>query len=124
MYKIKKTFEISAAHSLVLDYDSKCSELHGHNWKITVWCFSKELNEYGMVVDFTEIKRKIHNKLDHKILNNILPFNPTAENIAKWICDQIDKCYKVKVIESEGNVAIYENFNKYYEEDISNKRNI
>ena len=37
----------------------------------------------------------------------LLPFNPTAENIAKWICDQIPECYKVSVQESEGNTATY-----------------
>ena len=31
MYEIKKTFEIAAAHRLSLDYDSKCTNLHGHN---------------------------------------------------------------------------------------------
>ena len=35
-------------------------------------------------------------------------FNPTAENMAKWICDQIIPCYKVTVQESEGNIATYE----------------
>jgi len=37
----------------------------------------------------------------------VIEINPTAENIAKWICDQIPNCYKVEVQESEGNTAIY-----------------
>ena len=67
-----------------------------------------ELNEDGMVIDFTHIKNAVKDKLDHKNLNEVLDFNPTAENIAKWICDQIDTCFKVEVQESEGNIAIYE----------------
>ena len=57
-----------------------------------------------MVVDFTDIKKMVHNKLDHKLLNDVLPMgmNPTAENIAFWICKQVPKCYKVTVQESEG----------------------
>lgn len=37
-----------------------------------------------------------------------LHFNPTAENIAHWICEQIPFCFKVEVRESEGNTVIYE----------------
>ena len=108
MYTVVKKLEISAAHSLQLSYPSKCYKLHGHNWIITVHCRSKELNEDGMVIDFSHIKNKIKDKLDHKNLNEILPFNPTAENIARWICDQLESCYKVEVQESENNTAIYE----------------
>lgn len=108
MYYVKTTMEISAAHRLTLDYESKCTQLHGHNWLITVYCKSQELNANGMVVDFTVIKRMIKGRLDHKVLNDVLPCNPTAENIARWICDQIPLCYKVEVQENHGNVAIYE----------------
>lgn len=108
MYYIQKTIEISACNSLTLDYESKCTRRHGHNWVITVFCKSRELNANGMVCDFTEVKNKIKGYLDHGDLNELLPFNPTAENIAKWCTEQIPQCYKVSVQESEGNIATYE----------------
>lgn len=108
MYTVVKRMEIAGAHRLKLDYESKCQNLHGHNWIVTVHCRAKELNANGMVVDFTHIKKQVQDKLDHKFLNEVVDFNPTAENIAKWICDQIPGCFKVTVKESEGNIACYE----------------
>lgn len=108
MYYVKKRLEIAGCHSLELDYPSKCTGLHGHNWIITVFCRARELNANGMVVDFTHVKTLINDTLDHRNFNEVLPFNPTAENIARWICDLIPEAYRVEVIESENNTAIYE----------------
>ena len=79
-------------------YESKCKNLHGHNWVIYVTCQSEKLDANGMVVDFKHIKNLVSDVLDHQYLNDVLQCNPTAENIARWICAQ----------ESEGNVAVYE----------------
>lgn len=108
MYFVRKTFEFSAAHRLELNYESRCSQLHGHNWSVTVECRSESLDENGMVVDFTHIKRSVIDMLDHKVLNDVLDFNPTAENIARWIVATVPRCFRAEVRESEGNVAVYE----------------
>lgn len=108
MYYISKRMEVAGCHHLELDYESKCTGLHGHNWIITVHCKSRELNANGMVADFAKIKEQIHGYMDHRNFNEIFDFNPTAENIAKWVCDQIPTCYRVDVQESEGNIASYE----------------
>ena len=108
MYYVRKRLEISAAHRLQLSYPSKCSSVHGHNWIITGECRSRELNADGMVTDFTFIKEKVAGRLDHALLNDVLPFNPTAENIARWIVETVPNCFRCEVQESEGNSAIYE----------------
>ena len=108
MYYVSKRIEVAGAHRLILDYDSPCSNLHGHNWIITIHCKSETLNQNGMVCDFAHIKKLIHNTLDHQNINEIIPFNPTAENMARWIVEQVPNAYKCEVQESEGNVACYE----------------
>lgn len=108
MYEVKKRLEISAAHKLELDYESKCSNLHGHNWLVDVYLRSETLDSNGMIMDFTHIKSKILDKFDHKVINDVVDFNPTAENFAKYICDELQPhCYRVDVQESIGNIASY-----------------
>lgn len=115
MYRISKRLEVAGAHHLNLPYESKCNNLHGHNWIITIYCEAEKLTDYGMVIDFTRVKKSIHDLLDHQNINEILPdINPTAENMARIICNivtelcETGRCYKVTVQESEGNIAEYE----------------
>ena len=107
MFYVSKRIEIAYAHQLKLDYESKCTHLHGHNAVVTVYCKAKELDHNGMVVDFKKVKDIVQGKLDHRFANDVVNFNTTAENLAKWICDQVPHCYKVSFQESEGNIAIY-----------------
>ena len=114
MYKVSKRMEIAGSHQLNLDYESKCKKYHGHNWIITVYVMAEKLDHNGMVIDFTKLKKAIHEPLDHNHLNDVFDFNPTAENIALWVAQTVNLirrgayCYKVEVQESEGNVVIWE----------------
>lgn len=115
-YYVSKRMEIAACHHLDLPYESKCTNWHGHNYLVTVYCKAHKLNGVGMVIDFAKVKEHIHGYLDHGNLNELLPnnMNPTAENMAKWICKKVTEycdtgyCYRVDVQESEGNIATYE----------------
>lgn len=111
MFYVKKHLEVSASHQVKMP-GGKCESLHGHNWFITVYCKSENLDENGMVVDFCRIKSEIMSRIDHKNLNEVLDFNPTAENIAYWIAHLIPHCYRVDVKESRNNEAIYEKSEK------------
>ena len=77
---------IEGAHKLV-NYNGKCSALHGHSWKIELWFkgSSMDLDSVGILVDFSIVK-ELKELLDHKILNDVIvDRNPTAENLTMWI---------------------------------------
>ena len=108
MFVLKIVTDFASAHSL-RDYPGDCSRLHGHNWQVEVMVSSQVLDESGIAIDFREIKKQtkaVVNRLDHQYLNEIKPFdvlNPTAENIAKYLFDEIgilinDKNVKVKEV--------------------------
>jgi 6-pyruvoyltetrahydropterin/6-carboxytetrahydropterin synthase len=91
MYRIWKKFRFSASHQLAgLPDDHQCSRLHGHNYLIEVELSSETLDATGFVIDFGElkaIKKVIDEVYDHRHLNDIFDFNPTAENMAKAMYD-------------------------------------
>ena len=95
----------NAAH-LLKNYNGKCSEIHGHSWKVEVWIRGEEnqKNNLGLLWDFNNLN-KIIDQFDHKNLNNILSINPTVENITAFIYKQLktdnkDLLFKVRVYES------------------------
>lgn len=87
--KVCKIFRFDAAHFLP-EYDGKCRSLHGHGWVLEVELEGAVDSKTGMVADFAVLKRVVNelviDKLDHKLLNNVVP-NPTCENIIQWIAD-------------------------------------
>ncbi len=96
---------VSAAHRID-GYDGKCSELHGHSWKVCVWVRGDESQKLdtGILWDFNNLK-KITGRLDHSYLNDTLAVNPTVENITTHIYTALKKDhgalqFKVRVYEN------------------------
>ena len=93
MFEVRVTADFAAAHFLK-DYNGKCENLHGHNYKVYAHVRGEVLNEGGMLLDFTALKgalRAVCGKLDHTNLNDLAVFeqNPSAERIAKYIYEGI-----------------------------------
>ena len=104
MYEVTINTHFSAAHRL-RHYNGECERLHGHNWNVTVSIASDKLNELGMVMDFKVLKSKTNalmDEFDHQYLNEVPPFtelNPTTENIAKYIFDELSRNINTGLIE-------------------------
>ncbi|MBX6312514.1 MAG: 6-carboxytetrahydropterin synthase [Isosphaeraceae bacterium] len=105
MYRVTREIDFCYGHRL-LNYEGKCRHLHGHNGRAVITLEASALDERGMLVDFSDIKRHIQRwideNLDHTMLlrrdDPIVPVlqargervfvmddNPTAENIARLI---------------------------------------
>lgn len=88
MFTIAKSYTFSAAHQLDgLGDRHKCAYLHGHNYVVDLE-LAGPLDDNGMVFDYGRLKPFgdfIDSVLDHKLLNDVVPFNPTAELLAQYL---------------------------------------
>lgn len=96
MYELVVESKFAAAHQL-RNYNGRCENLHGHNWRVTAHVSAEKLNEIGLAIDFVDLKRILREQLDqleHVFLNEIFPFteiNPSSENIARWLYNNLSK---------------------------------
>ena len=83
--KLSVTTHFDAAHFLY-NYNGACASLHGHRWLVKVTVGGQVNPVTDMLVDFKSLKALTNQILpDHKCLNEIVPFNPTAENLVVWL---------------------------------------
>lgn len=143
---VSKQIEWDMGHR-VLNHHSKCSNLHGHRYKAEISLEGDLIikdgdSSEGMVIDFGDIKtiatKYVHNVLDHGFMvwekdivmlnffsknsdqkHIVVPFTPTAENIAMWIFNQLEpkfidtfgtnlKLESVKIWETPTSMVIYQ----------------
>ncbi|HUN62386.1 MAG TPA: 6-carboxytetrahydropterin synthase QueD [Candidatus Sulfotelmatobacter sp.] len=94
MFQVSVEETFSSGHAL-RGYKGKCENPHGHNYRVQVTLEGPQLNNIGLLIDFTHLKevmRTIIKRLDHQFLNDLEPFtaiNPSAENMAKYFYDEI-----------------------------------
>jgi 6-pyruvoyltetrahydropterin/6-carboxytetrahydropterin synthase len=131
MFEVIRKLTFCYGHRL-MNYDGKCKVPHGHNGSAEIVVAGAALDGRGMVVDFGELKRRvaewIDRELDHKMLfrrdDPLVPVfrklaepfylmdeNPTAENIAKLLFEQVRafgfNVVEVRLCESETSCAVY-----------------
>lgn len=116
MFELSVESHFSSAHHL-LNYEGKCENLHGHNWKVEITVVGEELDKSGMLVDFKILKANLEEvleRLDHKDLNSLEELrgvSPSSENIAKFIYTELKKTIpllkQVAVWETERAKAVY-----------------
>jgi 6-pyruvoyltetrahydropterin/6-carboxytetrahydropterin synthase len=113
MFEVTIEESFAAGHAL-RNYRGKCENVHGHNYRCQVTIEGAELDEIGLLVDFVELKRVVHSvldRMDHQWLNDFAPFdvlNPSAENMARYIYQQVNEGIKTRAGVRLGNVRLWE----------------
>lgn len=96
MHIISKEFHFSASHVLLgLAGGHPCGRIHGHNYILRVF-LQGPLNVHGFVVDYRSlepIKNYVAEELDHRHLNDVLPMQPTVENMSRYIYEKFAEMF-------------------------------
>ncbi|KAA0546685.1 6-carboxytetrahydropterin synthase QueD [Bacillus sp. BGMRC 2118] len=124
-YELNKDMHFAAAHFVPHESAGSCQELHGHTYFINITVVGDELNESGFLVNFQDLKKIVHKRYDHSLLNNQnQDFNdqnsndfPTTEVVARKIYENIQshldtlqnkpKCMQVIVRETPTSYVVY-----------------
>jgi 6-pyruvoyltetrahydropterin/6-carboxytetrahydropterin synthase len=111
---ICRRIQFCAGHR-VCGHENKCRNLHGHNYVAHIHARAPELDTLGRVIDFSVLKEKVGGWIDANIDHSMIlfdkdvlvqlykqnvsldglgklftmPMNPTAENIADFLLNDI-----------------------------------
>lgn len=87
-YELNKDMNFSAAHFLPDPNTGKCHRVHGHTYHVNLTIVGDELDDSGLLIDFALLKKVVHDKFDHTLLNDHPEFKdnaPSSEKMAEII---------------------------------------
>ena len=124
-YELNKDMQFAAAHYIPSEQAGKCRRLHGHTYFANITVAGDELDESGFLVNFADLKRLIHDRFDHAVLNDDAEWFggdvperfPTTEIVARTICEIVQRylddtvnrprCVQVFVRETPTSYCVY-----------------
>lgn len=123
-FELNKDIQFAAAHYIPHEDAGKCSMMHGHTYFANVTIVGNELDSSGFLVNFSLIKKLIHDRFDHKALNDDELFSdedadhfPTTEIVARSIHQIVQayldqqsnqpKCIQVFLRETPTSYVVY-----------------
>ncbi|GGG84129.1 6-pyruvoyl trahydropterin synthase family protein [Paenibacillus radicis (ex Gao et al. 2016)] len=131
-YELNKDLHFAAAHFIPTEEAGKCARVHGHTYFTNVTIAGDMLDSSGFLVNFSAIKKLIHDRFDHGILNDHADLfgvsrsengnageadYPTTEVVARTICELVqaylDKtankpvCIQVYLRETPSSYVVY-----------------
>ncbi|MDQ7157691.1 6-carboxytetrahydropterin synthase QueD [Staphylococcus warneri] len=119
-FELNKDFNFSAAHYIPSEDAGKCMRTHGHNYFVNITIAGDELDHNGFLVNFSDLKKLIHDQFDHYLLNDLVQFkgkSPSTEIVAQTIYQMVQsylkdqknqpKCVQVYLRETPTSYVVY-----------------
>ena len=119
-FELNKDFNFSAAHYIPSDDAGKCMRTHGHTYFVNITIAGDELDHNGFLVNFSDLKKLIHDQFDHYLLNDLVQFkgkSPSTEIVAQTIYQMVQsylkdqknhpKCVQIYLRETPTSYVVY-----------------
>ncbi|EXX85974.1 6-carboxy-5,6,7,8-tetrahydropterin synthase [Paenibacillus darwinianus] len=123
-YELNKDMHFAAAHYIPHDDAGKCRRVHGHTYFANVTIAGDELDGSGFLVNFSTVKKLIHERFDHHTVNEDELFDdadpgryPTTEIMARTIWEIVQehldvqpnkpRCLQVFLRETPSSYVVY-----------------
>lgn len=128
-YELNKDMNFAAAHYIPHNDAGACSQIHGHTYFANVTVGGDQLDHMGFLINFQAIKKAVHKRYDHTLMNNHDEFaidlnslvhgvpapstEVVAEAIYNLIQEELDKenrglqCLQVVLRETPTSYVIY-----------------
>lgn len=124
-YELNKDMQIAAAHFIPHEAAGQCANMHGHTYFVNITVAGDELDDSGFLINFQQLKKLIHNRFDHTLMNDHTDvFSntqaehfPTTEVVARKIAEIVQQhldtlpnkptCVQVFVRESPTSYVVY-----------------
>lgn len=124
----------SAGHR-VMNHESKCATAHGHNYYVLIEAEAAALDDIGRIIDFSVLKERIGGWIDEQWDHNFLvwerdtevldalralprkkgpfvcPFNPTAEEMARYLLEEVGPSQLEETGVRIASITVYETDN-------------
>ena len=119
-FELNKDFNFSAAHYIPSEDAGKCMRTHGHTYFVNITIAGDELDHNGFLVNFSDLKKLIHDQFDHYLLNDLVKCkgkSPSTEIVAQTIYQMVQsylkdqknqpKCVQVYLRETPTSYVVY-----------------
>ncbi|HZG73432.1 MAG TPA: 6-pyruvoyl tetrahydropterin synthase family protein [Chondromyces sp.] len=123
-YELNKDLQFAAAHYVPHEEAGACQRVHVHTYFANITIVGNQLNDSGFLVNFQDIKKLIHKRFDHTLLNEDPLFDdqkaeqfPTTEVVARTVWEimqgYLDKlentprCVQVFLRETPTSYVVY-----------------
>lgn len=70
-FELNKDFQFAAAHYIPHQDAGKCMMMHGHTYFCNLTIAGNKLDHTGFLVNFHDLKVLVHDRYDHKLINNV-----------------------------------------------------